>query len=62
MKPQLLIVLFFSVLICNAQKTIEEVEKEILTVGTGPQINSFLGILVPDLSVKFSLTLDPVYL
>ena len=43
MRSQLLIVLFFSVLICNAQKTIEEVEKEILTVGTGPQINSFFG-------------------
>ena len=43
MRSQFLIVLFFSVLICNAQKTIEEVEKEILTVGTGPQINSFFG-------------------
>ena len=43
MKKQLLIVLFFSVLVCNAQKTIEEVEKEIFTIGTGPQINSFFG-------------------
>ena len=43
MRSQLLIVLFFSVLICNAQKIIEKVEKEILTVGTGPQINSFFG-------------------
>ena len=43
MRKQLLIALFFSVLVCNAQKTIEEVEKEILTIGTGPQINSFFG-------------------
>ena len=43
MRPQLLIVLFFSVLICNAQKTTEEIEKEILTIGSGPQINSFFG-------------------
>ena len=43
MRRQLLIALFFSVLVCNAQKTIEEVEKEILTIGTGPQINSFFG-------------------
>ena len=43
MRKQLLIALFFSVLFCNAQKTIEEVEKEILTIGTGPQINSFFG-------------------
>ena len=43
MRPQLLIVLFFSVLVCNAQKTIEEIEKEILTIGAGPQINSFFG-------------------
>ena len=47
MKPQLLIVLFFSVLICNAQKTIEEIEKEILTIGSGPQINSFFGDIGP---------------
>ena len=33
----------FSILVCNAQKTIEEIEKEILTIGTGPQINSFFG-------------------
>ena len=43
MKKQFLIVLFFSVLVCNAQKPIEEVEKEIFTIGTGPQINSFFG-------------------
>ena len=43
MRPQLLIVLFFSVLTCNAQKTTEEIEKEILTIGSGPQINSFFG-------------------
>ncbi len=43
MRKQLLIALFFSVLVCNAQKTIEEVEKEILTIGTGSQINSFFG-------------------
>ncbi|MEC8407967.1 MAG: thrombospondin type 3 repeat-containing protein, partial [Bacteroidota bacterium] len=43
MRKQLLIALFFSVLVCNAQKTIEEIEKEILTIGAGPQINSFFG-------------------
>ena len=43
MRKQLLIVLFFSILVCNAQKPIEEVEKEIFTIGTGPQINSFFG-------------------
>ena len=43
MRKQLLIALFFSVLVCNAQKTIEEIEKEILTIGSGPQINSFFG-------------------
>ena len=43
MKKQFLIVLFFSVLVCNAQKPIEEVEKEIFSIGTGPQINSFFG-------------------
>ena len=43
MRKQFLIVLFFSVLVCNAQKPIEEVEKEIFSIGTGPQINSFFG-------------------
>ena len=43
MRKHLLIALFFSILVCNAQKTIEEIEKEILTIGTGPQINSFFG-------------------
>ena len=47
MRRQLLIALFFSVLVCNAQKTIEEIEKEILTIGTGPQINSFFGDIGP---------------
>ena len=43
MRKHLLIALFFSILVCNAQKTIEEIEKEILTIGAGPQINSFFG-------------------
>ena len=43
MRKQLLIALFFSVFLCNAQKTIQEIEKEILTIGAGPQINSFFG-------------------
>ena len=43
MRKLFLIVLFFSVLVCNAQKPIEEVEKEIFSIGTGPQINSFFG-------------------
>ncbi len=43
MRASIITILLFSALICEAQKPIEEVEKEILTIGIGPQINSFFG-------------------
>ena len=43
MRRLILIVLFFSFFTTKAQKPIEEVEKEILTIGVGPQLNSFFG-------------------
>ena len=43
MRRLILIVMFFSFFTTKAQKPIEEVEKEILTIGIGPQVNSFFG-------------------
>ena len=43
MRRLILIVLFFSFFTTKAQKPIDEVEKEILTIGVGPQVNSFFG-------------------
>ena len=43
MRRLILLILLLSFFTTKAQKPIEEVEKEILTIGVGPQLNSFFG-------------------
>ena len=43
MRRIILLILLSSFFSTKAQKPIEEVENEILTIGVGPQVNSFFG-------------------